>query len=90
MKQTSVRNIQSESSDFELQSDTSEHEKSAFSHAQKRSEVLHHHLPMFKSLTCQSTSAVRNSPVSFHQLSSRWKIEVNCPHTKLKTSDGSS
>ena len=90
MKQTSVRNIWSESSDFELQSDTSEHEKSAFSHAQKRSEVLIHHLPKFKSLTYQSTSAVRNSPVSFHQLSSHQKVKVNCPHTKLKTSDGSS
>ena len=43
----------------------------------KRSEVLLHHLPKFKSLTYRSTSAVRkNSPVSFHQLSSHRKVEV--------------
>ena len=44
----------------------------------KRSEVLLHHLPKFKSLTYSQVLLLceKNSPVSFHQLSSHQNVEV--------------
>ena len=60
--------------------------KSQPSLMRKKNEVLIHHLPKFKSQTCSQVLLLRknNSPASFHQLSSHRKVEVDCPHTKVK------
>ena len=61
--------------------------------------LMHKNKVKFYFITFQSSSHRRalkyfclekNSSASFHQLSSHRKVEVDCPHTKLKTSDGSS
>ena len=90
MKQRPVRNIWSSFSDFKLQSDTSEHESQPS--LRHKNEVKFYFVTFQRSSHwCTKELLLRkNSPVSFHQLSPHRKVEVDCPHTKLETSDESS